>query len=70
MALVTHFVKATVEPPLRALVPDRYCKGTDDTTETVLERKTARALGIRVAITDDPKSHAPRDLIAPIRGDR
>ena len=67
VALVTLFGEATVEPLLRALVPDVHCKGTDYTAETVPERETARALGIRVAITGDPKSHATRDLIAQIR---
>jgi len=55
---------------LRTLVPDLHCKGTDDTAETVPERDTARALGIRVAITGDPKNHATRDPIAQIRGAR
>ena len=70
VALVTLFGEANVEPLLHALVPDVHCKGTDYTTETVPERETARALGIRVAITGDPKSHATRDLIAQIRGVR
>ena len=70
VTLVTLFGEANVEPLLRALVPDVHCKGTDYTTETVPERETARALGIRVAITGDPKNHATRDLIAQIRGVR
>ena len=70
VALVTLFGEATVEPLLRAIAPDIHCKGTDYTTETVPERETARALGIRVAITGDPKNHATRDLIAQIRGSR
>ena len=68
VALVTIFGEATVEPLLRALVPDVHCKGTDYTAETVPEREAARALGIRVAITGDPKDHATRDLIRQIRG--
>ena len=67
VALVTIFGEATVEPLLRALVPDVHCKGTDYTADTVPERDTARALGIRVAITGDPKSHATRDLVRKIR---
>ena len=70
VALVTLFGESTVEALLRALVPDVHCKGTDYTAETVPERDTARALGIRIAITGDPKSHATRDLIAQIRGAR
>jgi len=68
VSLATLFGDSTVEPLLRALRPDVHCKGTDYTTETVPERETARELGIRVAITGDPKSHATRDLIALIRG--
>ena len=68
--LVTVFDEATVEPLLRAVRPDVHCKGTDYTADTVPEREAARALGIRVAITGDAKSHATRDLIAQIRGGR
>lgn len=68
--LVTVFDETTVEPLLRALRPDVHCKGTDYTADTVPEREAAGALGIRVAITGDPKSHATRDLIAQIRGVR
>ncbi len=70
VAIVTLFGEPTVEPLLRALVPDVHCKGTDYTTDTVPERETARSLGIRVAITGDAKHHATRDLIAQIRGVR
>jgi rfaE bifunctional protein nucleotidyltransferase chain/domain len=67
VTLVTVFGETTVERLLRALVPAVHCKGTDYTTETVPERETARELGIRVAITGDPKTHATRDLIRRIR---
>jgi rfaE bifunctional protein nucleotidyltransferase chain/domain len=67
VALVTLFGEATVEPLLRALVPNVHCKGTDYTADTVPERETARELGIAVAITGDPKDHATRDLIRRIR---
>jgi rfaE bifunctional protein nucleotidyltransferase chain/domain len=67
VTLVTLFGEATVEPLLRALVPAVHCKGTDYAPETVPERDTARELGIRVAITGDPKTHATRDLIKRIR---
>lgn len=68
VTLVTLFGEPTVEPILRALRPEVHCKGTDYTAETVPERETARALGIKVAITGDPKDHATRDLIKKIRG--
>jgi D-glycero-beta-D-manno-heptose 1-phosphate adenylyltransferase len=70
VSLVTIFDEPTVEGLLREIRPDVHCKGTDYTADTVPERETARALGIRVAITGDPKGHATRDLIAQIRGSR
>jgi len=70
VTVVTIFGEATVEALLRALVPDVHCKGTDYTADTVPERETARELGIRVAITGDPKNHATRDLIRRIGGGR
>ena len=66
--LVTVFEEQDVVPLLRAIRPDVHCKGTDYTTETVPERDAARALGVRVAITGDPKDHATRDMIGKIRG--
>lgn len=68
VTLVTIFSEPTVEPLLRALVPDVHCKGTDYTADTVPEKSVALELGIRVAITGDPKNHATRDLISTIRG--
>ena len=66
--LVTIFEESTVVPRLQALRPDVHCKGTDYTPETVPEAEAARALGVRVAITGDPKDHATRDMIGKIRG--
>lgn len=60
---VTIFDDPTVEPLLRALVPDVHCKGTDYTAEDVPERAIADELGIRVAIVGDPKDHATTDLL-------
>ena len=68
VTVVTLFGEPTVESLLRSLVPNVHCKGTDYTAETVPERETARALGIKVAITGDPKTHATRDLIRRLRG--
>ena len=68
VTVVTIFTESTVEALLRALRPDVHCKGTDYTADTVPERETARELGIRVAITGDPKSHATRDMIRKIGG--
>lgn len=64
---VTIFPEADVVALLTALRPDVHCKGTDYTAETVPERETAHRLGVRVAITGDPKDHATRDLIAQVR---
>jgi rfaE bifunctional protein nucleotidyltransferase chain/domain len=64
---VTIFAEGDVVRLLSELRPDVHCKGTDYTAETVPERETAEALGVRVAITGDPKDHATRDLIARIR---
>src|SRR5262249_9738924 len=68
VALVTIFDGPNVEALLRELRPDVHCKGTDYKADTVPEREVAATLGIRVAITGDPKDHATRDLIAQIRG--
>jgi len=65
--LVTVFPEGDVVALLQALRPDVHCKGTDYTAETVPERDTARRLGVRVAITGDPKDHATRDLIAQVK---
>lgn len=65
--LVTVFPEREVTALLEALRPDVHCKGTDYTAETVPERETARRLGVRVAITGDPKDHATRDLIAQVK---
>jgi rfaE bifunctional protein nucleotidyltransferase chain/domain len=65
---VVIFPETSVERLLRLLVPDVHCKGTDYTAETVPEREVMRALGKRIAIVGDPKTHATRDLIEQIRG--
>lgn len=67
VGLVTIFGDATVEPLLRALVPDVHCKGTDYAADTIPEREVAKALGIRIAIAGDDKAHATRDLIRTIQ---
>jgi rfaE bifunctional protein nucleotidyltransferase chain/domain len=64
---VTIFEDLTVEPLLRAIRPDVHCKGTDYTEETVPEAEAAKELGIRIAITGDPKRHSTRALIDRIR---
>jgi D-glycero-beta-D-manno-heptose 1-phosphate adenylyltransferase len=64
---VTIFDELNVEPLLIALRPDVHAKGTDYAAATVPEREVAARLGIRIAITGDPKKHSTRDLIALVR---
>jgi rfaE bifunctional protein nucleotidyltransferase chain/domain len=66
---VTWFEEATVDGVLRRVRPEMHAKGTDYAAETVPERETARALGIRTIIVGDPKGHATSDLIERIRGE-
>jgi rfaE bifunctional protein nucleotidyltransferase chain/domain len=63
---VVVFEDDTADALLRALRPDVHAKGTDYTEGSVPERRTAEALGVRTAITGDPKRHATRDMIATI----
>jgi rfaE bifunctional protein nucleotidyltransferase chain/domain len=64
---VTIFAEGDVIRLIEELRPDVHCKGTDYTPETVPEGEAARRLGVRVAITGDPKDHATRDVIARIK---
>src|SRR5450631_3303620 len=64
---VVLFSEPTAESLLHALRPDVHAKGTDYTPETVPERATAKSLGIRVAITGDPKNHSTRALLESLR---
>ena len=63
---VVVFDDDTADALVSRLRPDVHAKGTDYTTEGVPEAATARAVGARVAITGDPKSHSTRDVIARI----
>jgi D-glycero-beta-D-manno-heptose 1-phosphate adenylyltransferase len=65
---VVVFGEDTADQLVRRLRPDVHAKGTDYTTDSVPEAATVRAVGGRIAITGDPKSHSTRDLIARIRG--
>ncbi|HXI01617.1 MAG TPA: hypothetical protein VNI57_00435, partial [Candidatus Saccharimonadales bacterium] len=64
---VTIFEEETAVALIRALRPDVHCKGTDYTRESVPEREAVEALGGRVAIVGDPKSHSTRDVIRRLR---
>jgi rfaE bifunctional protein nucleotidyltransferase chain/domain len=64
---VVLFSEPTAEALLHDLRPDVHAKGTDYTPETVPERATATSLGIRVAITGDPKNHSTRAMLELLR---
>jgi D-glycero-beta-D-manno-heptose 1-phosphate adenylyltransferase len=64
---VLLFSEPTAEALLHDLRPDVHAKGTDYTPETVPERATAKSLGIRVAITGDPKNHSTRGMLESLR---
>jgi D-glycero-beta-D-manno-heptose 1-phosphate adenylyltransferase len=63
---VVVFGDDTADALVRRLRPDVHAKGTDYTVDSVPEAATARAVGARVAIAGDPKSHSTRDVIARI----
>ena len=63
---VVVFDDDTADTLVARLRPDVHAKGTDYTAESVPEAATVRALGGRVAIAGDPKSHSTRDIIAAI----
>ena len=67
---VVVFEDDTADRLLTRLRPHVHAKGTDYTPESVPERATARAIGVEVAITGDPKAHSTRDLISVIREQR
>jgi bifunctional ADP-heptose synthase (sugar kinase/adenylyltransferase) len=49
------------------LRPDVHAKGTDYRPDSVPERASVQAVGGRVVIAGDTKTHATRDLITLIR---
>jgi len=63
---VVVFSDPNVERLLLLVKPDVHCKGTDYTVDTVPERAVVESYGGRTAIVGDPKSHAPRELLARI----
>ena len=64
---VVIFPEETAENCLRTIRPDVHAKGTDYTAQTVPERAIAEELGIRVAITGDPKQNASKIIMKTIR---
>jgi len=60
---VVLFDDDRVDGLIVTLRPAVHAKGTDYSEESVPERSTVLAVGGRVAITGDPKTHGTRDLI-------
>ena len=64
--LVVVFEEDSADALIERLRPDVHAKGTDYTEQSVPERGTVEAVGARVAIAGDPKTHSTKDLIATI----
>jgi bifunctional ADP-heptose synthase (sugar kinase/adenylyltransferase) len=63
---VVVFEGDSADALIARLRPDVHAKGTDYTEQSVPERATVAALGARVAIAGDAKSHSTKDLITTI----
>jgi rfaE bifunctional protein nucleotidyltransferase chain/domain len=63
---VVVFEEDTADRLIASLRPHVHAKGTDYASGTVPEEATVRAVGGRVAVVGDPKSHSTRDLITQI----
>jgi rfaE bifunctional protein nucleotidyltransferase chain/domain len=64
---VVLFDDDTADRLVTRLRPHVHAKGTDYTLESVPEEASVRAIGGRVVIAGDPKTHSTRDVIALIR---
>ncbi|HET9490434.1 MAG TPA: adenylyltransferase/cytidyltransferase family protein [Methylomirabilota bacterium] len=64
---VVLFDDDTADRLVTRLRPHVHAKGTDYTPESVPEEASVRAVGGRVVIAGDPKTHSTRDVIALIR---
>jgi rfaE bifunctional protein nucleotidyltransferase chain/domain len=64
---VVLFDDDTADRLVTRLRPHVHAKGTDYTPESVPEEASVRAIGGRVIIAGDPKTHSTRDVIALIR---
>jgi bifunctional ADP-heptose synthase (sugar kinase/adenylyltransferase) len=61
---VTVFDEPTADALIRSLRPNVHAKGTEWREDNVPEVATVRAVGGRVAIVGDPKSHSSTQLAA------
>ncbi len=60
---VTSFDEPTADAIIKALQPSVLIQGTDRTPDDVPERATLDAVGARVAICGDAKSHSSTELL-------
>jgi rfaE bifunctional protein nucleotidyltransferase chain/domain len=67
---VIIFPELDVRGLIREIRPDIQAKGTDYTTESVLERDAVTEYGGRVAIVGDPKDHSTSEIIRSRLGPR
>ena len=65
---VTAFGETTADDLIRALRPNVHAKGTEWRTDNVPELATVKAVGARVAICGDAKTHSSSDLAQKARG--
>jgi len=63
---VVVFEEDSADALIARLRPDVHAKGTDYTEQSVPERGTVEAVGAKVAIAGDPKTHSTKDLITTI----
>jgi rfaE bifunctional protein nucleotidyltransferase chain/domain len=63
---VVVFEEDSADALIARLRPDVHAKGTDYTEQSVPERGTVEAMGAKVAIAGDPKTHSTKDLITTI----
>jgi rfaE bifunctional protein nucleotidyltransferase chain/domain len=64
---VIEFKEETADKILQALQPQIYAKGTDYTERSVPERETVKAIGAKVAIVGDKKSHSTSKTVRSIQ---
>ncbi len=64
---VVVFEQPTADAILARLAPDVHAKGTDYRADSVPERATAAARGVRTVIAGDPKDHSSRELVERVR---
>ena len=65
---VTVFNEFTADDLIKTLRPNVHAKGTEWTADNVPELATVKAVGARVAICGDAKSHSSSELARKVRG--